>query len=64
MTRRIVWRYRHYRGKKMQKCGEFFQIVRHGFFREPGPQLALVRFDGNKMASKGPLGELFEDGEL
>ena len=44
----------------MEKCGEFFQVVRHGFFREPGPQLAVVKFDGNKTTSIVPLAELFE----
>ena len=62
MTRRIVWRYRHYRGKKMQKRGEFFQIVRHGGFWE-GEQMAIIRLDGNVQASRVPLSELFEEDE-
>ena len=66
MTRRIVRRYRRYFRNgcwaMQERRGEFFAIVQHHGFTD-GPQLAVVKFDGNKLTSRVPLVELFEDDE-
>jgi hypothetical protein len=57
----VVWKYQDHRGKQIVKRGQFIKLVRHGYFREPGEQQAIVHWSGNKNPSYAPLSELSEE---
>lgn len=58
---RVSWQYTHSLNSKSKvervKYGTYWGLIRHTV-RHRGPQLAVVRFDGNKRVSKVPLAEL------
>jgi len=60
MDRRIIWRYRLRSGKKKERRGEFFGLIRHHSYWE-GQQLAMIRIDGNTRTTNVPVSELYEE---
>lgn len=60
---KIAWTYTHHLNSRSRtqrtKYGEYYGEVRHTV-RYDGPQLAVVKFRGNKRVSKIPVDELME----
>ncbi len=59
----ISWEYTHHFNSKSRsqrmKHGEYIGLIRHTC-RYDGPQLAMVKFQGNKRVSRVPVFELME----
>ena len=65
MSTRIQWSYRHYTNSRssfiMTREGEYFGKIKHTYkhwYKRGSKQMALVKFDLNKGASKVPFDEL------
>ncbi|MES0445044.1 MAG: hypothetical protein ABUJ92_00725 [Desulfobacterales bacterium] len=58
---RVSWMYRHHLNSRSStaktKHGDYYGKIKHTY-RYDGPQLAVVKFDGNKRASRVPFEEL------